>query len=170
MGVIKRQGIKQSIVNYAGVFLAAFSTIFIYVLDQELYGAARFVIDTAFLLSPFILLGATSVAIRYFPVFKNEENGHNGLLSILGIQFLIGGIIVIAVLFLFRERIFDLYADKSEIFTSQFFKIAILALIIALFNMLYSYTSNFKRIVVPSIFLNLIKVSLPILVLSLIHI
>ena len=165
MGVIKRQGIKQSIVNYAGVFLAAFSTIFIYVLDQELYGAARFVIDTAFLLSPFILLGATSVAIRYFPIFKNEENGHNGLLSILGIQFLIGGIIVIAVLFLFRERIFDLYADKSEIFTSQFFKIAILALIIALFNMLYSYTSNFKRIVVPSIFLNLIKVSLPILVL-----
>ncbi len=165
MGVIKRQGIKQSIVNYAGVFLAAFSTIFIYSFDQELYGAARFVIDTAFILSPFILLGATSVAIRYFPVFKNEENGHNGLLSILSLQFLVGGIIVLALLFLFKDQIFSIYSDKPDTYTNQFFKIAILAIIIGLFNMLYSYTSNFKRIVVPSIFLNLIKLSLPILIL-----
>ena len=165
MGVIKRQGIKQSIVNYAGVFLAAFSTIFIYSLDQELYGAARFVIDTAFILSPFILLGATSVAIRYFPVFKDEKNGHNGLLSILGIQFLVGGVIVLAILFLCRDTIFDIYKDKPDLYTNQFFKIAILAIIIGLFNLLYSYTSNFKRIVIPSIFLNLIKLSLPILIL-----
>ena len=165
MGVIKRQGIKQSIVNYAGVFLAAFSTIFIYSLNQELYGAARFVIDTALMLSPFILLGATSVAIRYFPIFKNEENGHNGLLSILGIQFLIGGTIVLAILFLFKDQIFALYADKPNTYTDQFFKIAILAIVFGLFNLLHSYTSNFKRIVVPSIFLNLIKLSLPILIL-----
>ncbi len=165
MGVIKRQGIKQSIVNYAGVFLAAFSTIFIYSRDQELYGAARFVIDTAFILSPFILLGATSVAIRYFPVFKDEKNGHNGLLSILGLQYLVGGLIVLAILFLFKDTIFDIYEDKPDLYTNQFFKIAILALIIGLFNLLYSYTSNFKRIVIPSIFLNLIKLSLPILIL-----
>jgi len=165
MGVIKRQGIKQSIVNYAGTFLGAFSMIFIYSLDTELYGAARFVIDTAFILTPFILLGAASVAIKYFPIFKNEENGHNGLLSILGLQFLLGGIIVLALLFLFKDQFFAVFADKSTIYTSQFFKIAILAIIIGLFQMLYSYTSNFKRIVVPSIFLNLIKVSLPILVL-----
>jgi hypothetical protein len=45
MGVVKRQGIKQSIVNYAGVFLAFFSTIFVYSLNTELYGAAG-LIDT----------------------------------------------------------------------------------------------------------------------------
>ena len=164
MGVIKRQGIKQSIVNYAGVFLAAFSTIFIYSLDTELYGIARFVIDSAFILSPFILLGATSVAIKYFPIFKNEDNGHNGLLPMLSIQVIIGGAIVLALLFLFKDQILALYADRPEKYLSQFYKIAILAIIIGLFNLLYSYTSNFKRIVVPSIFLNLIKLSLPILI------
>ena len=162
MGVIKRQGIKQSIVNYAGVFLGAFSMIFIYSQDTELYGAARFVIDSAIVLSPFLLLGAGSVAIKYFPIFKDTENGHNGLLSILGVIFLVGALVVLALLFVFQSYIFEIFSDKAEVYTSQFFKIAILAVIFGLFQLLYNYTSNFKRIVVPSIFLNLIKVSLPI--------
>ena len=169
MGVIKRQGIKQSIVNYAGVFLAAFSTIFIYSLDTELYGAARFIIDTAFLLTPFILLGATSLAIKYFPVFKSDENKHHGFLGLLGIQFFLGvsliSLIGLIGIFIYDEQITQWYSKYAPVYSSQFYKIAILAIIISLFNLLYSYTSNFKRIVVPSIFLNLIKVSLPILIL-----
>lgn len=165
MGVIKRQGIKQSIVNYAGVLLAAFSTIFIYSQDTELYGAARFIIDTAFILSPFILLGASSVSIKYFPIFKDEARKHNGLLGLLGIQVLVGALIVLGLLFLFKDRLLEMYNDKPELYTKQFYKIAILALVVALFNLLYSYSTNFKRIVVPSIFTNLIKVSLPVLIL-----
>ena len=165
MGVVKRQGIKQSIVNYAGVLLGFFSTIFIYSLDTELYGAARFIIDTAFIITPFILLGSSSVAIKYFPVFKNQEKQHNGLLGLLGMQCIIGGVITLGTLFIFRAQLLDIYADKPELYTRQFIKIGILAFLVAIFNLLYSYTSNFKRIVVPSILTNLIKVSLPLLIL-----
>ena len=165
MGVVKRQGIKQSIVNYAGVFLAFFSTIFVYSLNTELYGAARFIIDTAFIISPFILLGAGSVSIKYFPIFKNVDKKHHGLLGLLILQSLFGGFIVLGLLFLFKDQIMGLYDDKPALYTAQFFKIGILAMLVALFNLLYSYSTNFKRIVVPSIFLSLIKVSLPILVL-----
>jgi len=169
MGVIKRQGIKQSIVNYAGVFLAAFNTIFIYSLDTELYGAARFIIDTAFLLTPFILLGATSVAIKYFPVFKSDDNKHYGFLGLLSIQLFLGITLVSLIgligIFIYNEEIMKWYSKYAVEYSSQFYKIAILAVIISFFNLLYSYTSNFKRIVVPSIFLNLIKLSLPVFVL-----
>lgn len=165
MGVVKRQGIKQSIVNYAGVFLAFFSTIFVYSLNTELYGAARFIIDTAFIISPFILLGAGSVSIKYFPIFKSKEKQHHGFLGLLLLQSLFGGVLVLGLLFIFKGQIMSLYADKPELYTAQFFKIGILAILLSLFNLLYSYSTNFKRIVVPSIFLSLIKVSLPILVL-----
>ena len=73
MGVIKRQGIKQSLVNYLAVVIGAISTIFIYPLDTETLGLARFIIDGSMFLAPFLMLGLNGVTIRFFPYFKDEE-------------------------------------------------------------------------------------------------
>ena len=75
MGVIKRQGIKQSLVNYFAVVVGAVSVIFIYPLDRETYGLARFVIDGGMFIAPFMMLGFSSVTIRFFPFFKDEKKG-----------------------------------------------------------------------------------------------
>ena len=79
MGVVVRQSIKGSIVNYVGLAVSIFSVLFVYPKDLELYGLYNFIIGIAILLTPFTSLGAGSIAVRYFPVFQNQERGHGGL-------------------------------------------------------------------------------------------
>ncbi len=165
MGVIKRQGIKQSLVNYLGVAIGAFSVMFIYPKDPESYGFARFLIDGSLFLSPFLLLGFSGVTIKFFPIFKNEKKGHNGMLFFLLSVVLAGCLIFTLLAILFKDSFFYLYAEKPPTF-QQFLPYFIpLAILMALAQLFYSYSTNFKRIVIPSILQNLIKISLPILIL-----
>ena len=69
MGVIKRQGLKRSIVRYIGVLIGMVSMFFIYPLSGEMIGEIRFIVNTAGLLAPFLLLGVNNLTIRFFPRF-----------------------------------------------------------------------------------------------------
>lgn len=51
MGVIQRQGAKQTLINLIAAGIGGISTIFIYPLDFEVYGIISFVQATAFLFS-----------------------------------------------------------------------------------------------------------------------
>lgn len=164
MGIVQRQGIKQSLTNYAATLVGAFSMIFIYSQDTDVYGFARFMIDTAFLLMPLMLLGSGAVAIKFFPEFKNEQQQHNGFLGLLFSIALFGCLLVLSVIFFLQDQILELYKDKPTYYLDQFLKIGILAVLVTIFSLFYNYTTNFKRIVFPSIFQNFIKLSLPILV------
>jgi O-antigen/teichoic acid export membrane protein len=165
MGVIKRQSIKQSLVNYFAVGIAAVSTILIYPQDKETYGLARFIIDTSMIAAPFILLGFAGAGIRFFPQFKNEAKGHRGFLFFLLLAVAFGSLIYILLGFVFKDFIYNIFADKTEIYRQFLPYLIPIAIFIAFFNLLFSYSANFKRIVVPAILQNLIKVSLPLLIL-----
>ncbi|MEM1320852.1 MAG: polysaccharide biosynthesis C-terminal domain-containing protein [Bacteroidota bacterium] len=165
MGVIKRQGIKQSLVSYGAVAVAALSTVFIYPRDTKIYGLARFILDTAMFLMPFMLLGLNGVIVRYFPKFKNPDNGHNGFLPFM-LLIGLGSVLFFSLLgYLFWDQLLAVYEDKPAIYSQYLHYLFPLAGLITLFMIFNSYSSNFKRIVVPSIFQNLIKFSLPVLIL-----
>ncbi|HFA47954.1 MAG TPA: polysaccharide biosynthesis protein [Bacteroidetes bacterium] len=163
MGIIKRQGIKNSIVNYFGVAIGAFNVLLIYPNAREAYGLIRFLMDTALLLTPFILLGVSSLTIRFFPIFKNEENGHNGFLfNLLGMAA-IGMALFSFGFFLLQDKITELYKDK--ILIRQFiFYIVPFTCMVGLIELLTLYISNFHRIVVPALLNILIKITLPVLI------
>ncbi|MEL6865830.1 MAG: oligosaccharide flippase family protein [Bacteroidota bacterium] len=165
MGVIKRQGIKQSIVNYIGVGIGAISTLFIYPLDTETYGLARFLIDTATFLVPFLLLGFSAVSIRFFPDFKAEGEGHHGFLSFLLLGAAAGCGLFLLLTLGFRPQIEQLYADQPPLFQEYLYYLVPIAILLAFVQLFYNYCTNFKRIVVPSIFQNFIKLALPTLIL-----
>jgi len=165
MGIIQRQSIKQSLVNYIGVVIAAISTIFIYPQDIETYGLARFVIDTSLMFAPFILLGFGGVTIRFFPQFKDESKGHRGFLFFLISAASIGSLLFIVLAILFKDQFYSLYADKPAIYQRYLPYLVPTAILLALFQLFYNYSSNFKRIVFPALFQNLIKLSLPVLIL-----
>ncbi len=165
MGVIQRQSIKQSIVNYAAVGIAALSTIFIYAQDKEIYGLARFVIDTSLMLAPFIMLGFGSVTIRFFPHFRDDERGHRGFLFFLITMLAFGTLLFIGLFIIFQPVLYEYFADKPETYRRYLPYLAPIAILLAFIQLFYNYSANFKRIVVPAIFQNLIKISLPVLVL-----
>lgn len=168
MGVIRRQGIKHSIVTFLGVFLGMINVLFIYTyaLTKTELGLIRYLISTATLIVPFISLGIASVAIRFFPNFKNESNGHNGFLFFLLSIPLVGYVIFLIFSSLYKENVFSYFEhqEDSYLYLTYVPYVGLLVLGLAYSYLLVNYCSNFKRIVVPSILNDLfIKVALPIL-------
>ena len=83
MGVIQRQGLKHSIVQYTGVLIGALTQLYLVPHVLDAYGLAMGLMASAFFLAPLTSLGTHVLAVRFFPDFKNKENGHNGFLWLL---------------------------------------------------------------------------------------
>ena len=169
MGIIQRQGFKHAIVSYAGVAIGLVSVLFIYPRASELYGLFQLLYGSAMLCASFFMLGFNILAIKFFPVFQNEKNGHNGFLS-----FLMGGVFVGFLLFLVflpfvRYVLLDvLFVDNKNraLFDNYFYYIIPLVFLFSFNFVFLKYISNFHRIVIPNILDQLfIKISLPTLTL-----
>lgn len=168
MGVIVRQGIKQSIVSYAGILIGAVSTLFLYPLVRDEYGLVQFVMTAALLVVPFVMFGMTSVIIRFYPEFEDEKSGHHGLLALSTLAVVVGFALFLLFLFFFEKAATDYYADKPAWYREYLPFAVPLVLLISYSNLLKHYTHNFKRIVFPSVFDNLLpKIVLPMLLILL---
>lgn len=164
MGVIRRQGLKQSIVSFAGVGIGALNTLFVYpfCLTTTEFGLLMFLLSAAMLLVPFVFLGSNTLTVRYFPHFRDDASGHRGFLTLLVGLLVLGLILLFTLALLFKPIIYGWYAPLERAYLP--FVLPLTALIAAS-TLLAAYTSNFLRIVVPTIFNELlIKLVLPALV------
>ncbi len=168
MGVVKRQGIKQTIVTYAGVVIGMVNVLFIYpaMLAREEIGVLSWVRETAAMLSLFVFLGSTELIVRYFPHFRNEEKKHHGFLFLL-LVIVTAGCLLLAGLWLgWRDEILAFFARKEDptLYLAYVRYILPFTVLIAYGNLFTVYASNFHRIVVPSIFNEFFpKLGLPLL-------
>jgi len=174
MGIIKRQSIKSSIVNYAGALVGALSVFFIYPLNSEIYGYAQFLYSTAILLIPFGTLGGLSIIIKYFPKFNTEAStNYNGFLSLV-MLILTAAYGTFVLLWYFFNDIFlkfldGLGMDTDKISDNEIYIILLLGCLILL-NFFTYQSINRLRIVVPNIIQTLgFKLFLPTLVLAFVY-
>jgi O-antigen/teichoic acid export membrane protein len=166
MGIIKRQGIKNSIVNYTGVVIGALSVIFIYprISIQDI-GIIQFVIGTAAFLSPFAGWGLGIACVNFFPEVKDKDQKHNGFLFILLLLNIIFSSGLLFLVFLFKTPLSAIFRQNQYIFLDTFPYIIAFTFLVTISSLLQSYIQNHGRIVVPSIYNNLLfKVSQPILI------
>ncbi|MFT6335920.1 MAG: O-antigen/teichoic acid export membrane protein [Halioglobus sp.] len=166
MGVIKKEGIRQSIVTYIGVLIGAANTMYFYpkFFTEEELGLFRFLMNTVLLLLPFISLGVTNLSIRMFPTFRNDKNGHNGLLFFLMVGILVGFTIFLILFFLGFPIFEGFFNDKSSLIQDNWIFIVPLAGLAIVANIYSQYILNFKKVVLPIIFNDLyIKIGLPII-------
>lgn len=156
MGIIKSQGIKQSLVVYTGAVVGALSWILIYPnLETEELGLIKFIQETGLLVVPFLYLGANALSVRFFPVFKDEKNGHNGFLLFLLSLLSVGCVLFLMLYAIFRDNILDYYANLSEEYVAYLDYLPYIipvTLLLAFSGLLTQYTMNFKRIAIPAIF------------------
>src|SRR5690554_3493298 len=130
MGVIRRQGLKKSIVLYFGVLIGIFSTLYIYPLAEDAYGLARFLLSMAGILAPFLSFGMSSLAIRFFPEFRDKDSGHHGFLGLLLFFSTASFIFFGAILYLIRNSFYDLLDTAGmdvQIFSQNLLETGILA-------------------------------------------
>ncbi len=166
MGVIIRQGIKHSIVNYLGAGVGIISMLFIYPRDTEAYGLVRFLTDSAVLFIPLTLLGANVLPVRFFPELESNENKHQGFLGWLMLLSLAGLILTVSVFWVSWDFIIRYYSEVSELYRVYLVFFVPILIIRALIQLLIHYVSNFHRIVIPSILNDLLfKITLPVFIL-----
>ena len=169
MSVIRKQSIRHTIVNYIGVAIGLLSTLFIYPRAIELYGLYQMVFGSSLIVMSIFLLGFNVLAIKFFPRFKDESNGHNGFLLLLIKGGLAGFVLFLLFFPLVRYVLLDLLFgnnDNRALFSEHLLFIIPIVLFFILNNLFLKYISNFHKIVIPTILDQLlIKIVLPILVL-----
>ena len=151
MSVVARQGFKYSIIGYIGFLLGTVSAIFIFPNDFEFYGKLRYILPTAEMLVPFVVLGISYSNVKFFHKVEREGKKQN-MLSLSLLTVFINFLIFTVVFF-----ILPYFYPKFRHSEAWKIKEMILPLILilsfcAIFN---KYTSNYKRIVVSNIFDNL---------------
>lgn len=163
MGIVQRQSLKNSIVNYLGIIVGGLSTMFIYPLDWELYGEIQFSLSTAILLSAFFSLGSHSLVNKYFPYFQSTQT--KGFLGLLFIYSTINILLISFLLYLFKTPFSSLLElggfDVGKI-DDNLFIIIPLGIIMVFIAILRAHSFNFGRIVYPDIISNFsLKILVP---------
>lgn len=169
MGIIQRQSIKNSAINYIGVGIGFLSTLFIYNLDREVYGFAQFLYSTAVFLVPFVSLGTIALVVKYFPILKQTETGYKFMNTIIMLMvFASLGFCFVIVVFnnQFIQFVQWIKMDPARILEEYIWFVFPLVLLICIINLLIKHASNLMRIVVPAMINNLgFKLALPVFIL-----
>ncbi|AZB22007.1 polysaccharide biosynthesis protein [Kaistella haifensis] len=152
MSVVARQGFKYSVVGYLGFLLGTFSAIFVFPHDMEFYGKLRYVLPTAQMLLPVVVFGLSFSNVKFFNQ-THQDGKHQNFLSLSLL-----GILLNFIIFLIGYFAVNLLFPKLQETEMWQMKRLILPLILVLaFSAVFNkYLSNFKRIVVPNIFENLL--------------
>jgi O-antigen/teichoic acid export membrane protein len=151
MSVVARQGFKYSIIGYIGFLLGTISAIFIFPNDFEFYGKLRYILPTAEMLVPFVVLGISYSNVKFFHTVEKDGKKQN-MLSLSLLTVLINFVIFTAVFFVlpyFYPKFRHSEAWKTK---EMILPLILILSFCAIFN---KYTSNYKRIVVSNIFDNL---------------
>lgn len=153
MGVIIRQSIKGSIVNYIGAFIG-FLTIMVIALEfleAEEIGLTKVLLEAATLIATFAQLGITSSAIRYFPYFKSKDNRHNGFFFYLVVLPAIGCVIFALLFICLKQPISDYFGRNSELFVNYADWVIPLMLFLVYIGVFETYSNVLMRIVIPKV-------------------
>lgn len=167
MGVIRRQSLKHVTVNLIGLVVGAASTFLVYPHVREGFGLVQVLLQVGLLGLPVMSLGANTVAIRFFPKFQDKSLGHHGFLPLLmtlcGLGFVLSGVLA----WIFWEPYMHSVEVRSPLIRQYLWMALPMAFFYVVSTILSVYSSNFKRIVVPSILLDFSqKLILPLLMIG----
>jgi O-antigen/teichoic acid export membrane protein len=170
VGVIKRQGIKNTIITYIGILIGAINIIFIQpkLLTPEELGLTRLLYDFAYIIGLAVPLGLPNIIVKFFPFFKDRNLKHNGFAGIILIVFLVGFIISAASLLFFKPAITSHYIDKASLFVHYFSFIIPFTFIVSAITITTAYCQALFKSTVPS-FLNDICLRLGTIVITIMY-
>lgn len=170
MGIVIKQSIRGTIVNYLGIAVGFVTTFFIITryLTQEEIGLSRVLIDAAILFASFAQLGTSSSIIRFFPYFKDENGKHHGFFFWTLVVPVFGFLVFLLVAKCLEGTIIHTFSKNSELFVTYYRFVFPLSLFI-LYRTVFEANANvLMRIVVPK-FVNEVGVRVGLLVTYLLY-
>jgi O-antigen/teichoic acid export membrane protein len=168
VGVIQRQSLKFTAVNFIGTFIGFLSVVFVYSLDKELYGYFQTVHSFATLLVTLLGFGIQGAIIKYHPYFVQKERAAH-FLSFTLVVALISSILSTFFLYLlysfgksFLQKAFPNFVLVEENTGS----ILLLSFLLLFSSIFIHHAATRYRIVVPDMIMNVgLKIVLPVFIL-----
>jgi O-antigen/teichoic acid export membrane protein len=170
VGVIKRQGIKNTLITYIGIVIGAVNMILIQprYLSEEEVGLTRLLYFCAYLIGLLIPAGMPNVIVKFFPFIKDDQRKHYGFIGFISIVFLIGFLICATGLILLRPLIERYYSDNSALFVEYFLLLIPFTFIVAAITLASTYCQSLFKSTVPT-FLNDIFVRLGVATITILY-
>lgn len=170
MGVIKRQGITNTVITYIGILIGAINIIFIQpkLLSPEELGLTRLLYDFAYMAGLAVPLGLPNIIVKFFPFFKSVEKKHHGFGGFVLLVFFIGFVISASVLLILKPSITDLYKEDAGLFVRYFNFIFPFMFIVSAITVTTAYCQSLFKSTVPS-FLNDIFLRLGVIVVTILY-
>ncbi|MDT8411457.1 MAG: oligosaccharide flippase family protein [Vicingaceae bacterium] len=158
MGIIQRQAFFNTIINYAGVLIGFVNVVILFplFLSQEEFGLTRLVLSLATTMAQLSSFGVHRIAVKFFPIFRNEPNKNNGLLSLLLIISSAGFIIITFIYLIFKSSILQFYSDDSALFSNYYSWIPLVTLGFLLFLVFESFLQALRKTVFTNLLRNVI--------------
>ena len=152
MGEIKNQAIKNSIVSYAGAALGFVNFIILlpYVFTLEQIGLTRLLQNAAYLMVPFAEFGIISIVLRFYPVYKEENNQRYSFIFYCLAGALAGFIFFTLAFILLKEEISSLFIDKSPLFIDYYYYIIPLLFFIVFTGIMEAVANGMFKTVFPN--------------------
>lgn len=153
MGVIIRQTIKGTIINYIGVFIGFITTFFVitHLLTTEEIGLTRVLVDAGVLLAGLAQMGTGSSIIRYFPYFQNAEKKHHGFFFWTLIIPIIGFSIITLLSLLLKPQICSIFGEKSPLFVEYYYLLAPLSFFLLYLAVFETNSNVLMKIAFPKL-------------------
>jgi O-antigen/teichoic acid export membrane protein len=140
MGIIEKQATTNTIYSYLGAFLGFITVMWLpHLLSTDENGLIRVLVSVSVLLAQVGNLGFSSVTIRFFPYFKNKENGHHGFLFYGIIISLVGFLLCWITFLIFEKQIIENNQEKSKLLVDYLFYLMPLTLFTLFFNLFDNY-------------------------------
>lgn len=151
MGIVVRQSIKGTIMNYLGVLVGFITTFFIVTkyLTTEEVGLTRVLVDASILLSSLAQLGTSTSAMRYYPHFKDEKEKDHGFFGWSVIIPLVGFIFFTILFLVFKRPVVNYFSQNSSLFVDYIYFVIPMAFFM-MYLLVFETNSNLlMRIVIP---------------------
>ncbi len=154
MGIIQRQGLKNTVVTFTGILLGFISLLYIQplFLTAEEIGLTRVLFNFSSLIGVFLPLGIGVITVKYFPMFRNPSNGHNGFFGLILLFMAIGLLTIGLFLLIFKSTFSQIYQEQSKQFTEYYYLVLPFSFFIGFNAVLSLYCNSLFKSTYPSIF------------------
>ncbi len=161
MGVIRRQGIKNTITGYIGIFIGFVNLVVVqpHFLTKEELGLTRILYSFALLVAMFVPLGIGNATLKYFPLFKDSEKKHHGYFGFMNLFPIIGFILSALTIYLLKDLILNSYRRESPLLLEFFNYVFPLIFFNSFISVLSVYCNANYKSTIPS-FINDVGVRL----------
>lgn len=138
MGIVEKQGVRNTVLSYLGVIIGYVNVVLLFpaFFTTEQFGLIQLLISASVIYAQLSQLGIVNAITRFFPFFKTPDRKHNGFVSII-VSILLSGFVLTTILFIvFKPLIVEAYKENSSLFLDYYYFLIPLSLVIILFNVL----------------------------------